>query len=245
MDEEIGQTREQIEQARQRERARRILDVAEDLLLRWGYKRVTIDDIAKHAGVGKGTVYLHWKTRDALFETLLLRETVNILRDVLKRMYADPAEILLHRLMCAYLLILEDHPLIKALLTRDIELLGKLAQSDANSPVQARETMVMKEYFSLLHQHKLIRAGENPVEQAYAFNAATLGFFLTDSFLPAEEQLPLPAKANALARMIHLAFEPEDDPSPEVLQQVAPAVIQLFEQLCEHHELRMLAQTEI
>jgi hypothetical protein len=103
----------------------------------------------------------------------------------------------------------------------------------------------MKEYFSLLHQHKLIRAGENLVEQLYAFNAATLGFFLTDSFLPTEEQLPLPAKANALARMIHLAFEPEDDPSPEVLQQVAPAVIQLFEQLCEHHELRMLAQTEI
>jgi hypothetical protein len=170
---------------------------------------------------------------------------VGILRDVLKRMYADPAETLLHRLMCAYLLVLEDYPLIKALLTRDIELLGKLAQSDVNGPVQTRETMMMQEYFSLLHQHKLIRTGENMDEQLYAFNATTLGFFLTDSFLPAEEQLPLPAKASALARTIRLAFEPETDPAPEVLQQVAPAVIQLFEQLCEHHELRMLAQTEI
>lgn len=233
MDEEIGQ---------RRERAQRILDVATDLLLRWGYKRVTIDEIAKHAGVGKGTVYLHWKTRDRLFETLMLRETVGILRDVLKRMQADPAEILLHRLTCAYLLVLEDYPLIKALLTRDIELLGKLAQID---PVQARETMMMKEYFSLLHQHGLIRAGGDPVEQLYAFNATMLGFFLTDSLLPAEEQLPLPAKARALARTIHLAFEPETDPTPEVLQQTAPAVIQLFEQLCEHHELVMLAQTEV
>src|SRR5689334_21930431 len=155
MDEEIGQTRGLTEQMKQRERARRILDVAADLLLRWGYKRVTIDEIAKHAGVGKGTVYLHWKTRDALFETLLLRETVSILRDVLKRMYADPAEILLHRLMCTYLLILEDYPLIKALLTRDIELLGKLAQSDANGPIQAREALMMNEYFSLLRQHNL------------------------------------------------------------------------------------------
>jgi len=245
MDEEIGQTRGLTEQAKQRERARRILDVAADLLLRWGYKRVTIDDIAKYAGVGKGTVYLHWKTRDALFETLLLRETVRILRAVLKRMYADPAEILLHRLICAYLLVLEDYPLIKALLTRDIELLGKLAQSGANGPVQAHETMMMKEYFSLLHQHGLIRKEEDLAGQLYALNAATLGFFLTDSFLPTEEQLPLSAKASALARTIHLAFEPEADPSQEVLQQVAPAVIQLFEQLCEHHELRMLAQTEI
>jgi hypothetical protein len=169
---------------------------------------------------------------------------VGILRDVLKRMHADPAEILLHRLTCAYLLILENYPLIKALLTRDIELLGKLAQNDANGPIQTRESMMMREYFALLHQHELIRPGENLAEQLYAFNAATLGFFLTDSFLPAEEQLPLPAKARALARMIHLAFEPETDPSPEVLQQVAPSVIHLFELLCEHHELRMLAQTE-
>ncbi len=240
MYEEIDQRREQA-----RQRAQRILDVATDLLLRWGYKRVTIDEIAKHAGVGKGTVYLHWKTRDALFKTLLLRETVSILRDVLKRMEADPAEILLHRLMCAYLLILENYPLIKALLTRDIELLGKLAQGDANGPVQTRETIMMQEYFSLLRHHGLIRTGENPVEQFYAFNATTIGFFITDSFLPVEEQLPLPAKASALARTIRLAFEPETNPAPEVLQQAAPAVIQMFELLVQHHELLMQAQTEI
>jgi AcrR family transcriptional regulator len=33
----------------------------------YGYKRVTIDDLAAGAGIGKSTIYLHWKTREALF----------------------------------------------------------------------------------------------------------------------------------------------------------------------------------
>jgi AcrR family transcriptional regulator len=38
--------------ARHRERAERILDAAAELMLRRDYKRVTIEDIAKQAGVG-------------------------------------------------------------------------------------------------------------------------------------------------------------------------------------------------
>ncbi|WP_234322969.1 helix-turn-helix domain-containing protein, partial [Streptomyces sp. NRRL S-350] len=49
------------------ERAERILDTTAELLEQHGYRRVTIDDVASRAGIGKGTVYLHWKTREALF----------------------------------------------------------------------------------------------------------------------------------------------------------------------------------
>jgi len=66
---------------KQQERAERILDAAAELLLRWGYKRVTIDDIAKQAEIGSGTIYLHWKTRDALFETLMMREAIDRYKD--------------------------------------------------------------------------------------------------------------------------------------------------------------------
>ncbi len=36
-----------------KERAQRILDAVEELTLRWGYSKTTIDDIAKQAGVAK------------------------------------------------------------------------------------------------------------------------------------------------------------------------------------------------
>ncbi|HEV2580965.1 MAG TPA: helix-turn-helix domain-containing protein [Ktedonobacteraceae bacterium] len=40
-------------------RAERLLDVAAALLVRWGYRKTTLDDVAREAGVGKGTIYLH------------------------------------------------------------------------------------------------------------------------------------------------------------------------------------------
>jgi AcrR family transcriptional regulator len=58
------------------ERGERILDAAGELLLRYGYGRITMDDIARQAGTGKGTIYLHWMTKDELFAALLRREIV-------------------------------------------------------------------------------------------------------------------------------------------------------------------------
>lgn len=40
-----------------------ILHAAWDLIRHYGYSKTTIDDIAKKAGVGKGTVYLYFKSK--------------------------------------------------------------------------------------------------------------------------------------------------------------------------------------
>src|SRR5687768_9951480 len=129
MDQERSPAHTSLERRKQQERAARILDAAADLLLRYGYKRVTIEDIAQQAGIGKGTIYLHWKTREALFGTLLLREVVAIWRELLARVRADPTEVLFHRVMRSLMLIALPRPLARALFTGDRELLGKLAQS--------------------------------------------------------------------------------------------------------------------
>ncbi len=42
----------------------RILDAAETLLGRYGYRKMTVDDIAAEAGIGKGTVYLSFKSKE-------------------------------------------------------------------------------------------------------------------------------------------------------------------------------------
>lgn len=40
-----------------------ILDAADQLLARFGYKKMTVEDIAREAGIGKGTVYLHFPSK--------------------------------------------------------------------------------------------------------------------------------------------------------------------------------------
>ena len=46
------------------EHRERILDAAERLLARYGYKKMTVDDLASEAGIGKGTVYLSFPSKE-------------------------------------------------------------------------------------------------------------------------------------------------------------------------------------
>ncbi len=43
--------------------ADRILDAADRLLVRRGYRKMTVDDLARAAGIGKGTVYLSFESK--------------------------------------------------------------------------------------------------------------------------------------------------------------------------------------
>lgn len=43
-----------------------ILDATDRLLARFGYKKMTIDDLAREVGIGKGSVYLHFESKEEI-----------------------------------------------------------------------------------------------------------------------------------------------------------------------------------
>ena len=43
-----------------------ILDATDLLLARYGYKKMTIDDLAQEVGIGKGSVYLHFASKEEI-----------------------------------------------------------------------------------------------------------------------------------------------------------------------------------
>jgi AcrR family transcriptional regulator len=51
-----------------------ILDAALRSLLEKGYTKTTMTDVAREAGIGRGTVYWHFESKDDLFFSLLERE---------------------------------------------------------------------------------------------------------------------------------------------------------------------------
>jgi len=55
-----------------------ILQAARQRFLHYGYKKTTIDEIAQDAGIGKGTVYLHFAGKDEIMLTLVLGVKRNI-----------------------------------------------------------------------------------------------------------------------------------------------------------------------
>src|SRR5579871_5233313 len=103
------QTEEQTQPDERQRREDRLLDAAARLLVRWGYRKTTIDDVAREAGVGKGTIYLHWKDKNSLFRAAILRAQTRMTDDIQQRIAADPEGGLLHRVTAHSMLAALSH----------------------------------------------------------------------------------------------------------------------------------------
>ncbi len=142
------------EVSRREVRAQRILDAASALILRWGYHKITLDDVSRQAGVAKGTMYLHWKTREELFAALVKREKVELAEDLKQRIERDPAGATLRGLLKHSALALMKRPLMKAVLLRDMDVIGKLAHREQSSAAYAERLMGFKTYLEFLREHE-------------------------------------------------------------------------------------------
>ena len=217
-----------VQQSERERRGERILDAAADLVLRHGYRRVTIEDIATRAGIGKGTIYLHWKNRETLFYALLTRESIGLVRDQIDRIDADPAEVLPHRLTRFVLEQSMGKPLLAAMLTKDAEVLGKLVGQD-NARATDAGLELNRRYLEILRSHGLVRTDLDPIQQLYAMEIIGGGFTLLDPWLPPLLRQPLQVKADTLAYLLRVVLEPAPPPDPAALAAAAPLVIEQFE----------------
>ncbi len=217
------------EVSRRQERAQRILDAAAALILRWGYNKTTLDDISRRAGVAKGTIYLHWKTREELFAALITREKLELAADLKQRIAADPAGATLRGILKHSALALMQRPLMKAVLLRDLEVLGKLAHREHNSAAYAERLMGFTTYLEMLREQELVRTDLSLREQVYMLSAIFVGFFLVaplmpDGFMLSDEEL-----AELMAETVHHTLEPGRTVPSDVLQTASHAFQQYLD----------------
>ncbi|HVV12791.1 MAG TPA: helix-turn-helix domain-containing protein [Amycolatopsis sp.] len=215
-----------MSQEERQERAERILDAAAELLLRFGYRKVTIDDVATQAGIGKGTVYLHWKTREALFQSVFRRELAAAADELVATLQSNPREIRLHRVTRANFLAIMRRPLLKAMVSADVTILGKLTQDQ----LETRHEGATRDYIRLLADHSLIRSPLPIEDMIYAWHATLGGFFFEAPHPEGVERA-----ATILAATILAAFEPRLEPSDDDLKALAPQVIDLFTEIRDLH----------
>jgi AcrR family transcriptional regulator len=214
------------------ERLERVLDTATDLLVRWGYQRVTIDEVARRAGIGKGTVYLHFRTKEALFLAVLLRAHHGVLDGIVARMEDDPQEVLPARMIRSLYLALTADPLIRPLYLGDSEVLGRLAHEAAASlgELGRRREEVGRAWFGLLRDAGLLRTDLDVDAQMYVFSAVTSGFLFVDSLPVAGSRTDPQARAELLEHTVATALQVPGAHAAGL----APAVADLFRTLTEH-----------
>ncbi|HEV2580479.1 MAG TPA: helix-turn-helix domain-containing protein [Ktedonobacteraceae bacterium] len=200
------------ERTKRQERAGRILDAAAELTLRWGYNKTTIDDIARQAGVAKGTIYLHWKTREELFRALLAREAVFLAEEMQPRMANDPEGMTIHGMMKHSVLAISKRPLMKAVILRDSELLGAWERYEYS---QERTQLRLDTYSALLRQLRergLVRTDLSERQENYILSFLGIGILMVDPWLPDDFKLSDEEAADMLAETVRRTLEPRDAP---------------------------------
>lgn len=230
------------------ERAERILEAAGELLLAWGYGRVTIDEIARRAKVGKGTVYLHWKTKDALLLAVMLKAQHRTHKAQLVRMRADPLEILPSRMLRSIFSAFLAEPVLRAFYTDDYDILGRLNDTAKKefAELMAQGDQALHRHLEVLREHGLVRDDTKVPHQLYSLRAISTGFFTAEALLADRgPDTTLEIRADLLGQAIRSTLEtPVSDPvrAAAAAAAAAPEVITLHEHIVELGVQEMLRQ---
>src|SRR3954464_12848049 len=74
------------------ERRQQILSVAREAFSKRGYHQTTIDDIVAQAGVARGTFYLYFEDKRAVFSDLIDRFAAQLAMTIVRITTDDPAQ---------------------------------------------------------------------------------------------------------------------------------------------------------
>lgn len=163
-----------------------ILDAALALAAASGLRNLTMDDVARRAGVGRMTVYRRFGTRDALVDALAGREARRCLA-VLEA--ASPVDAPLHdQVVAGFTTAIR--------LTREHPLLARLARVEPDTVLDAFTTGPLFELCSDFLADRLRRMGADPAPAELLVRVAISFVLLPDT------RLDLDAAARALLPLV-------------------------------------------
>lgn len=130
---------DQTDESPQARRRRRIVRAAAELFHKQGYRKTSIEDIARKAEVGKGTVYLHFEGKgDLLIHVIAMEKQVLLARLEPFFTGAIAERDRLRHYLEVVLTSARDLPISARLLTGDVELFAALEDIGADKLAQNR-----------------------------------------------------------------------------------------------------------
>ncbi|MER7515610.1 helix-turn-helix domain-containing protein [Streptomyces sp. NPDC126499] len=223
-------------------KAARILDSARELVLEHGVRKVTISEIAAAAGVGKGTVYLYWETKEDLFVGLAAREVLAWIETLNRHIAQDPWTVLPRRLAPLLIRTTLGNPWLRWLRGDDRALRQLLHRpADQERFADATPSAMGNAVATILHEHGLVRDDLPLSRQMYALHAVLVGFGTVMNDAEVAGPLRVDDPETALADTVHLLLERPEDPDARDVAQAAEAVRARFAEI--HDSLLELVST--
>ncbi|HET6486464.1 MAG TPA: helix-turn-helix domain-containing protein [Spirochaetia bacterium] len=186
----------------------RILEAAVSVLARWGFRKTTVDDVAREAGVGKGTIYLHWKDKVELFRAAIWYASQKTIEEMMKRVGADPDGGQFHRLWAHGLVAIYDNPLLSGVMTGRIDMAGGAIEALGSSTVN-RLIGTSEEQIAAMQRANLIRRDVPTRVVLLLVGALKLGIISSSQLLPAGQVPTAQELTDGLSDLMRRWLEPE------------------------------------
>lgn len=212
------------------EREERILDAAAQLITHYGYDKTTVSDIAQEAGVSKGAIYLHFDSKDALFEALLMREVRHYSLVWLERLEADPQGGTLASMYKNSLYALNSSPFMVAMFKQDSRVLGSYLRKPDNFYRRTGSGSMRATFLEMMQQAGAIRQDINPRVYAHIMNMLAYGLVGMEEVVNASEIPDIGEILEAIGDMLDRALAPESGSDSEkgkaIVRQMTDAMRQ-------------------
>jgi len=183
------------------DRRNQILDAAIEVFGNKGLDVATVDDIAQAAGISKGTIYLYFKSKDEIFDSILAeRSSIPYVADIFSpgKMSPETAELplqlFLEQVGIQFLSMMEDyHPLFRLILA-DSHRFPVQAEHVYNNFI-LKANQMLADYLSTQSKAGRIRNLESPLITARCLIGMLAIYVISQEMLGGKKFMPIEHRA--------------------------------------------------
>jgi len=223
-------------------REQRILDAAAALILQQGYDKITMSDVAEAVGISRWIVYLHFDTKEKLFEALLIREITHYAQSWEAYFESDPRSGTIGGIFRGVLHAINSRPLMAAIVRRDRRVLGSYLRKPDGLLASLESSSVSADLIKALQTAGTVRTDIDASLAAHILDMLSYGQLTLGDFKPADSFPPYEVVMETLADMMDHWLTPEGGGNTEagkaVLRAIGDAAGAQFEQMKQAKELK-------
>ena len=217
-----------------KEREQRILNVAADLFMHYGYDKTAVSEIARGAGVSQGTIYLHFKSKEDLLEALILRESRTYAERWINFVQNDPDGGTIAGMYKNSLLAMDASPFMAAIYKKDGRILGNYLRKEDSVLRRQGEQGTRHEFVQLMQDAGAIRKDIDAKVIAHVMSMISYGMVAMQEIMDASQIPPTEDLIEGIALLMDSALTPPDGgnkaAAKAILMQIYDAAAAQFDE---------------
>ncbi len=192
------------------DRRKQILDAAAELIIRQGYDKTSMVDVAEEVGISRGTVYLYFANKERLFEALILHESTLYVEAWLEYIESNESVASMGAIYRAVLHAVNSRPFMAALMKRDRRIAGSYFRKPNTLFRSLEAVSPWGNLLSTLQEVGTVRQDIDPMVMTHVMELLSYGLVTVDEYKPASASPSFDVTIEAIAQMLDCVLTPAD-----------------------------------